>query len=90
MNRNRDMADTIARLFWDNFIKSEPALTMRDVITIELDKAEARAHDRIIRSMAVRLAPLYLADRTGIAKLCDKTLDPSGALLRMVRDEAMP
>ncbi len=89
-DRNRDMADTISRLFWNNFIKSEPALVMRDVITIELEKAETRAREQTFRAMACRLAPFYLKDREGIARLCDEALDPSGGLLGLVRDEAIP
>lgn len=42
LNYYRDKADAICRLFWENFIKSEPALMMRDVIAIELEKVEDR------------------------------------------------
>ena len=45
-NHHRDLADTISRLFWDNFLKSEPALVMRDVIAIELDKARDAERER--------------------------------------------
>ncbi len=36
------VADAIMRLFWDNFLQSEKAFQMRDVIAIELEKAEER------------------------------------------------
>ena len=45
-NHHRDMADAISRLFWDNFLKTEPALIMRDVIAIELDKARDTERER--------------------------------------------
>lgn len=90
IDRNRDMADTISRLFWDNFIKSEPAQVMRDVIAIELEKAEMRAREQLLRSMAESLVPAYRGDQAGIAKLCDETLDRSGALLGYVREAAIP
>lgn len=38
----RDRADSIIRLFWDNFLRSESAFVMRDVIAIEIEKAEMR------------------------------------------------
>ncbi len=44
-NRNREMADAISRLFWENYLKTEPALTMRDVIAVELDKAYDRGFE---------------------------------------------
>lgn len=90
IKRNQDMADTISRLFWDNFIKSEPALTMRSVIAIELDKAETRAREQILRGMAERLVMKYLNDQSGTATLCDETLDPTGNLLGYLRDAAIP
>ena len=36
------MADTIVGMFWDNFLSSERALRMRDLIAIEFEKAEMR------------------------------------------------
>jgi hypothetical protein len=36
-------ATTIMGLFWDNFLKSEPAFIMRDVIAIEIEKAKQSA-----------------------------------------------
>jgi hypothetical protein len=33
-------ATTIMGLFWENFLKSEPAFIMRDVIAIEIEKAK--------------------------------------------------
>ena len=48
-NHHRDMADSISRLFWDNFIKSEPALIMRDVIAVELDKARDAERARCLK-----------------------------------------
>jgi len=86
--RNRDMADTISRLFWDNFIKSEPALTMRDVIAIELEKAEDRARIRTLKGIAANLAQRYRENSSDTARLCDEELDPSGALLGYVREAA--
>lgn len=38
--------------------------------------------------LSLRLAPLYVKDYVGIAKLCDETLDPSGHLLGLVRARA--
>jgi hypothetical protein len=49
LDHHRHMADTISRLFWDNFIKSEPALTMRDVIAVELDKARDAERARCLK-----------------------------------------
>lgn len=89
-DRNRDMADTISRLFWDNFIKSEPALTMRDVIAIELEKAEERARVQLLKGMAANLAQRYKTDPLAVARLCDDELDRSGALLGYVREAAVP
>jgi hypothetical protein len=86
--RNRDMADTISRLFWDNFIKSEPALTMRDVIAIELEKAEDRSRIQVLKSIAANLAQRYRDDQLETARLCDEVLDRSGALLGYVREAA--
>lgn len=48
------------------------------------------------RELAKRLAPIYLKDdlatggitRAGLARLCDEAIDPTGALLGFIRDEA--
>ena len=37
----RAVAGRILDLFWDNFLKSEPAFIMRDIIAIELEKAKS-------------------------------------------------
>jgi hypothetical protein len=50
-DKHRDMADAISRLFWDNFIKSEPAMVMRDVIAIELDKARDAERERCVSAI---------------------------------------
>ncbi len=39
IDHHRNLADIITRLFWDNFLRTEPALAHRDVIAIELDKS---------------------------------------------------
>lgn len=41
-----------------------------------------------LQSLAERLAPLYVNDYVGVAKLCDETIDRSGKLLGLVRTEA--
>lgn len=89
------MADVISRLFWDNYLKSEPALTMRDVIAVELEKAEDRGKAEAAYYKAVHghfvayLAGRYKAgEATVIAGMCDETLDQSGRLLGEVRDVA--
>lgn len=43
--RARGMADTIMGMFWYNYLKSEPAFIMRDLIAIEIEKAEQRGRD---------------------------------------------
>lgn len=40
----RERADSIMRLFWDNFLRSESAFVMRDIIAIEIEKAERRGY----------------------------------------------
>lgn len=39
----RSKAESILTLFWDNFISSERAFIMRDVIAIELEKVADEA-----------------------------------------------
>ena len=41
-----------------------------------------------LQTLAKKLATLYVDDYVGIAKLCDETIDRSGGLLQLVRDEA--
>ena len=93
--RHREMADVISRLFWDNYLKSEPALTMRDVIAIELEKAEDRGkaeaayYKHIYGKFVGYLATRYKeGEAVHIAGWCDEHLDQSGRLLGEVRDVA--
>jgi hypothetical protein len=52
----RQRADTIMSLFWDNFLKSESAFIMRDVIAIALEDVarktlkgdEPKSKDRVV------------------------------------------
>ena len=44
-DHHRDLADAITRLVWDNFLKTEPAMVLRDLIAVELEKAEERGRE---------------------------------------------
>lgn len=51
--------------------------------------AKAKAESKALRmNFAKYLVPAYLADRPGIAALCDKELDPTGNLLGYLRQAA--
>lgn len=51
--------------------------------------AKAKAESRALRmNFAKYLVPAYLADRVGIATLCDTELDPTGNLLGYLRQAA--
>ena len=45
---NQSKATAIMGLFWENFLKSEPAFIMRDVIAIEMEKAVSAERGRCI------------------------------------------
>lgn len=50
-NRSMELADAISRLFWENYLRTEPALTMRDIIAVELDKAYERGFEEGRKSL---------------------------------------
>lgn len=56
----------------------------------EIARLREESAETFLRGMAKRLVQRYLADRSGIADLCDEVLDPRGTLLGYVREAALP
>lgn len=62
---SREQASAITRLFWDNFIKSEPAAIMENVIEIEIEKARLAEREACAALVHDRLG----ADGYGVAQM---------------------
>lgn len=56
---DRDRADAVLRLCWDNFLATEPTFVLRDLIVVEMEKARERERDKIASWLEANGQPGY-------------------------------